>query len=315
MFLESEESLFFDNTKPLDKTSTSFFCVDKTSHYLIVLGDTLFTKDFKKLQELITHIIQNPKHVIIDCFYPQTVPSYFYNLFGLLRFQLSAFDCVLIFINCHGLIADEISKRMMSDEYPFIFENYFEGLRFLRGELPSMFFNLVKTVILAIQKTFIIQTHSLFFRRKTHFRENDHDFFLGDIQGIVEVKVNDKNVFIVLSFSKSLFLKVVSKMLMEEITEIDDENADTTAEILNISLGISRNILKRFEKDVVADFPFFVYQKDLKNVINNRTHEKYDFSKYKKLSLPFKGELGSFSVEIFTPEEYSNNELSEIILK
>ena len=251
---------------------------------------------------------------MIDLYFSTTIPSYFYNLIGSLKFQLTGYNCVLLFFNCPPSSKDNIESKFEDSQTVLIKKNYYEALETIKRNRPSIKFNLMKSLILSIQKTFIIQTYTPFFRAKTSFRNKDQDKFLGDIQGLVQIEIRDVHLFIIVSFERQLFLKVVSNMLMEEQIEINEENADATAEILNISLGIAINLLKQNDIELKSKIPFFFNGKDLSCISTRDSEESIDFTRYTKMTIPFKGKMGGFYVEIFFPQHLSNKEISELIL-
>ncbi|MCM2323411.1 MAG: chemotaxis protein CheX [Oligoflexia bacterium] len=70
-----------------------------------------------------------------------------------------------------------------------------------------------------------------------------HSDVSGDISGVVAVASEGFKGSISISFCKASFLRVASRILKTEFTEITDENRDAIAELINIIFGQARNLL------------------------------------------------------------------------
>jgi chemotaxis protein CheX len=84
----------------------------------------------------------------------------------------------------------------------------------------------------------------------------------GDISGVVGVVSSGFKGTISISFSEAGFLKVLSKMLQEECTVIDDDNKDAVAELLNIIFGKAKKILNESGMNIQPAIPTIVRGKD-----------------------------------------------------
>ncbi len=67
--------------------------------------------------------------------------------------------------------------------------------------------------------------------------KSPHDSLLGEIVSVVSIDSESFNGYLCVSFDKQSYLEVTSSMLMEEQTDLNDENKDAVGEINNIIFG------------------------------------------------------------------------------
>lgn len=70
--------------------------------------------------------------------------------------------------------------------------------------------------------------------------QSPDESFLGDVASVIDIKSTSFTGYMGISFDKKSYLEVVSLMLMEEQTELNDENQDAVGEINNIIFGNSK---------------------------------------------------------------------------
>lgn len=67
--------------------------------------------------------------------------------------------------------------------------------------------------------------------------KSPHDPLLGEVSSIIDITTNSFQGYLSISFDKESFLELISAMLMEEQTELTEENQDAVGEINNIIFG------------------------------------------------------------------------------
>lgn len=67
------------------------------------------------------------------------------------------------------------------------------------------------------------------------------DPLMGEISAVIDIKSQSFQGYLSISFDKGSFLEVVSAMLMEEQTELNQENQDAVGEINNIIFGNAKS--------------------------------------------------------------------------
>ena len=110
---------------------------------------------------------------------------------------------------------------------------------------------------------------------------------IGDISGIIGL-TGAKQGSVVVSFTKECALKVVSAMLMEEFTDLNDEVRDAVGEITNMISGDARKHLAELGLKFEAGIP---------TVISGKNHEISHSSNGPCIVIPFKCDGLEFFVE------------------
>lgn len=112
----------------------------------------------------------------------------------------------------------------------------------------------------------------------------------GDISGIVGVMSTGFKGTISLSFAEAGYLKIISTMLGENCTEINDENKDAVAEILNMVFGQAKKTLNEAGMDIKPAIP---------TVIRGAKHCIQHHENNPTIVIPFSSpEIGSFRSEV-----------------
>ncbi len=114
------------------------------------------------------------------------------------------------------------------------------------------------------------------------------DVAKGDVSGIVGF-TGDSNGTVAVTFDELCILKIVSNMLGEEMTEINDEIADAVGELTNMISGQARKGLEEVGKK---------YQSAIPTVITGKSHQLETKTQGPKIAIPFKTEFGSFTIEV-----------------
>ncbi len=110
---------------------------------------------------------------------------------------------------------------------------------------------------------------------------------IGDISGIIGL-TGAKQGSVVVSFTKECALKVISAMLMEEYTELNDDVRDAVGEITNMISGDARKHLAELGLKFEAGIP---------TVISGKNHEISHSSDGPCIVIPFECDGLKFFVE------------------
>jgi len=112
----------------------------------------------------------------------------------------------------------------------------------------------------------------------------------GDISGLVGVISSSFRGNISLSFWTDGYLKLVSRMLGENYTQIDDENKDAVAEILNMIFGLAKTALNDSGMDIKSAIP---------TIVRGASHTLEHHPLHPTLVIPFSSpEMGEFRAEV-----------------
>lgn len=112
----------------------------------------------------------------------------------------------------------------------------------------------------------------------------------GDISGIVGIVSTGFKGTISLSFPEAGYLKIVSTMLGEDYKEINDENKDAVAEILNMVFGLAKTTLNETGMNIKSAIP---------TVIRGPQHSIQHHANNPTIVIPFSSpQIGPFRSEV-----------------
>lgn len=110
----------------------------------------------------------------------------------------------------------------------------------------------------------------------------------GDVSGIVAIS-GEADASLCITFSKECILPLVSRMLGEKKTEIDEDVKDAVGELTNVISGDSRRRLQEIG---------FSFRGGIPSVVSGPGHEVKHITPGPILSIPFQTPAGGFVVEV-----------------
>ncbi len=119
------------------------------------------------------------------------------------------------------------------------------------------------------------------------FLKNDYSA-TGDVTSIVGITGEPDATFSI-TFDSESILCIVSKMFGETLTELTQEVADATGEIVNMISGKAR---REMDKKGIH------YDGAIPTIITGQGHEIKHISEGPVIAIPFQAEKGSFTMEI-----------------
>lgn len=123
-------------------------------------------------------------------------------------------------------------------------------------------------------------------------KEPDDSF--GDISGVIPIRSANYLGSMAITFPESVYLKVMSNMMGEEYTQIDDENRDGVAELCNQIFGNAKGALVNQGYELDMTIP--------KIVCGEEHIVEHEVDVNQVLAVYFKTEFGSFVVECVLTE-------------
>ena len=141
-----------------------------------------------------------------------------------------------------------------------------------------------------------IKPHTPVFK-KDGVAKGDISAMIG-MNGLVEREGVEKTFkgLLVISFAEEVYVKMASRMLMEEFTEYNDENGDAGSEIANIVMGNAKKGLTPQGYKIDMATP---------STVRGKSHELKYPSKTTVIEIEIKTDIGSFSLEICYQEHKS----------
>lgn len=149
----------------------------------------------------------------------------------------------------------------------------------------------VKAFVDATIRVMFIQAGTLSRRGKINIKTDDRDKLTGPISGVIKVASDEFPYEIIISFTEKCYLKLISKMLGEEQSEINDENRDGAKEILNMIYGQARIVLNQIKSTIAPQIPVL------------HTGVEYPEDERHIIIIPFDSDYGQFSIEVRIPKD------------
>jgi len=112
---------------------------------------------------------------------------------------------------------------------------------------------------------------------------------LGDVTGIMSMVSPKVRASLAISFSKSIIIDLVQRMLGEEITEVDDTARDMAGEMTNMVVGGAKNLYAEQGYDFDMSSPKLLLGKE------HTIHHEFSGQ---TIVLPFSADAGEFYIEI-----------------
>lgn len=115
------------------------------------------------------------------------------------------------------------------------------------------------------------------------------DKFVGDISGIIGIVSDSFNGSVVISFPEKTFLQVMSSMLGEVFTKLDQDIIDGAGELTNMIFGQAKIVLNNKGYGIKTALP---------SVVTGKDHSLSAMTKGPIVVVPFDSLAGKFFVEI-----------------
>lgn len=121
------------------------------------------------------------------------------------------------------------------------------------------------------------------------FMKTRGDKFSGDISGVIGLVTDVFTGSVVISFPATTFLPIMTRMLGEECTEINDMIRDGAGELTNIIFGQAKIVLNKQGFGIKTALP---------SVIAGADHSVVPMTNGPRIAVPFETDVGPFSIEI-----------------
>jgi len=123
--------------------------------------------------------------------------------------------------------------------------------------------------------------------------KEDKTKHMGDISGVIGLVSNAFSGSVVISFPQRTFLKIMSRMLGEEYTEINKDIQDGAAELTNMIFGQAKIALNEKGFGIHAAIP---------SVVTGQNHSVQSMADGPQVVVPFETDVGPFFIEICTTD-------------
>lgn len=302
-----------ENHTKLDDLPQSFSFNEKKDFYLFQLFQELETEEYDRFYQIISKVIQSPKNVIVDILYLEDISIHYVMVFNILKLQIQVNGCHFHFYNLTPDFKEKLSLLSFDIEGSELTDLYNAIALYQTSKDPGPM-TFLRSSALSTARTFLVQMQLPCTRKKTYFKQESKDQFIGDATALVKVEGDNYHYYFCLSFSNKTFLKIMSRMLSEDISEVTDDIKDGTAEILSIITGQSKALLADREDKITTSIPIPYFNKKCP-ILTNAKGEKEYFSDMTTFVIPFGSKFGEINIEIVFPKEYSTDKINEILIK
>lgn len=267
------------------------FEIQSFDNYLVIkLRGSCDFSNLKGFYDEVMNVLQYSRpHVIIDCAHLDSVSKDWVRDLLRLNLFLKTNERKLRFVQTSPSLRANIKTLGMDDAFK-ISGNLKEALvelglvakRTLNTEFINPFLDSTMNV-LKVQAGVEAKAGKIYLK-------NVDEPLLGDVSGVIGIVSDDFTGAVVISFPEASFLKIMSGMLGEEYSELNQDILDGAGEITNIIFGQAKVILNEKGYGIKTALPSVVHGKD-------HTVSSHNLSG-QSVVVPFESNCGKFFVEI-----------------
>jgi chemotaxis protein CheX len=126
------------------------------------------------------------------------------------------------------------------------------------------------------------------------YTKKSSEGFSGEISGVIDIVSDSFRGSVVISFPAETFLKILSRMIGGEFTQLDDSNIAGAGEVTNMIVGNAKVVLNQKGYNIKAAIP---------RVKRGRGAEVTPGSRVPVIVVPFTSQVGDFWIEIWLSSE------------
>jgi chemotaxis protein CheX len=151
--------------------------------------------------------------------------------------------------------------------------------------------NFINPFLNATKKVFKVQCFMEIKAGKPYLKKSTDPLLLGDVSGIISINSETFTGTLAISIAEPIFIKIVSNMLGDTVTKIEEKSVDLVGELSNMILGQAKIDLLSMGYTISSALPSCVWGKD---------HKIKHFGSGQCIVLPFETEAGIMYSEIMT---------------
>lgn len=253
---------------------------------LIGLSDVVTSKEMDAV--LTAQIIDPFPHVVINCEHTSTIPTDWCRILLITQKNLGKVNKKLRLVNVSQALQSYLKKNGVDSAFksaPTLREALVEFGLVTKKSLDTDFINPFLTAtlkVLEVQAKVSAKPGKIFMKEAS-------DHFKGDVSGVIGIVSESFNGSVVISFPEATFLKVMTGMLGEEITEMSKDIVDGTGEIINMIFGQAKISLNEKGYGIKTALP---------SVVSGKDHSLSTKTSGPTVVIPFESNCGNFFVEI-----------------
>jgi chemotaxis protein CheX len=264
--------------------------VEHKNFHLIQLIDELDKSNFEDFEKFRAKIAASQFPLIINCHRLESMQQLWFRGFVTFIKSCKESSRMIVFIQLPKFFKDMITENALQDMFKL--GKDLRDAKKMIGVLEhkSLDVNFINPFIKATMKVLKVQASTEVKATKPFMKSDPKEKMLGDISGMIGVVSNSFNGNIVVSFPEGTFLKIMTKMLGEEVKEMNKEIIDGAGELMNIIFGQAKIDLNEMGYAIKTAIPSVITGKNHSIMMNQ--------SDALVVVLPFESDCGNFNLEI-----------------
>jgi chemotaxis protein CheX len=262
--------------------------VEVKTGYTEIKLDTVDYFNCKSLTDEIDTITELPNHILINCERIVSLPKDWIRALMKIQTNVKRNNKHMKLIN----VSQSVTGALKSEGI----ENAFQISKDAKAALEEFGLTVKRTLNMEFLNPFLTATlHVLKVQTQTEatagqvYMRKSSDQLVGDITGVIGIVSDTFTGSVMISFPEQTFLKVLSRMLGEEITKIDKDTSDAAGEITNMIFGQAKVDLNQKGYGIKTALP---------SVVTGKDHTLQGMTKGPIMVIPFETDIGKFFVEI-----------------
>jgi len=161
-------------------------------------------------------------------------------------------------------------------------------------------YNFIKAFVQTTPLVLYLQFRTLSTQKKIALKKGDVTLLPGNISGVIKVSSPELYYAVFLSFPSDTFLKIMSNLLGETFTEINQGIQDGAAELLSIIYRQARALMQTDNSKVIASIPEVFVGNKIKS-LDFDDQGSIPVEEGKMVTITFETHFGDFYIEAWLP--------------
>lgn len=266
--------------------------VNRSEGYITLkLNGSFEDGEAKQVQaEVFPKILEDPKcHVVINCQNLSEISLTFTRCLLQLQREVKNFNKLLRLILVNEKIRAYLKQQGVEVALPSAPSLREALVDFGLATKKALDVNFINPFLTGTMNALKIQANTDAKPGKLFKPDETNSEHFGDISGVIGMVSDTFNGSVVISFPASTFLKIISRMLGEEYTEITKDIQDGAGELTNIIFGQAKAILNEKGYSLKTAIP---------SVICGKDHSVKNITTGPRVIVPFTTDVGDFYIEI-----------------
>ncbi|MBF0316240.1 MAG: chemotaxis protein CheX [Oligoflexia bacterium] len=282
-----------------------FKIIARKKYYIVLLLKSIGSEGIDHFKEHMTMLFEAPSHVVINCCCLSEMSDEWIDILKTLKTNLKALEKKILLVFLSQAVREKVEKSDLSSDINTSVGLLaaIEHLLFDQVENTQPGAKFLRAFVMSAIKTMLVQGKTLCHRNALYIKKQDQNQLEGVVSGIINVQSELGNFAIIISFPEDTYLKLISRMIGEEITELSDEIRDGATEILNIIYGQAKAVLNEDDAGLKPEIPLLIPMGNFSACENSMAKKLTNSLEIgHNIVVPFHCELGKFAIRFWFKE-------------